>query len=77
MIHSDLVKSLTDDEASILYYMVHESIAPLGYEAKFEFVKMLKLNYVVNYIDILRKKALEEHGGKFDDLKKKIIEFYK
>jgi hypothetical protein len=77
MIHSELVKSLTDDEASILYYIVHKGISPLGYEPKFEFIKMLRLNYVVNYLDILKKDALEEHSNKFDDLKKKITEFYK
>ena len=49
-------------------------LEPLSIRAKFQYLKMLRLNVVGKIIDVLQAQALEEKKEIFNSLKKKLSE---
>jgi hypothetical protein len=73
MIHSETLRSLTEEELSILYYICgHPKILGSMVQPKLEFIKMFKLDVLMKLIEIFKQHALEEKKSIFDELSKKL-----
>jgi len=72
MIYSWELDTLTDDEKSILFFIVQKSLEPLGYEPNVRCISMLKRDLTLKIIDTLKKQAPEENHQIFDNLKEKL-----
>jgi hypothetical protein len=72
MIYNWELDSLTDDEKSVLFFIVHKSLEPLGYEPNVGWISMLKRDLTVKIIDTLKRQAPEENHQVFDSLKEKL-----
>jgi hypothetical protein len=74
MIYSYTLNSLTEDELSILFYICDLYLKPIGIDAKYDFLKMLKKNTVIPIIENLKQQAQEESKNIFDTLKEKLLQ---
>jgi hypothetical protein len=74
MIYTQTLNSLTEDEYSILFYICQRVLEPLNIDARFEFIKMLRLDITCKIIDTLQKQALDDKQEIFTSLKKKLTE---
>jgi len=72
MILSDTIRSLTEEELSILFFIGDKILSPLGVDVKVEHLKMLKVHALVSILESLKLQALEEKTIFFDSLKEKI-----
>ena len=72
MIYSWELDTLTDDEKSILFFIVQKSLEPLGYEPNVRWISMLKRDLTLKIIDTLKRQAPEENYQIFDNLKEKL-----
>jgi len=74
MIYEQTLRSLSEEELSILFLICDKMLEPLSIRAKFQYLKMLRLNVVGKIIDVLQAQALEEKKEIFNSLKKKLSE---
>ena len=61
MIHSTIIKELTEDELALLWGVVNHFFVPLGYECKYEWLRMVRvgvLEHVLNHCNLK-----EEYNG--------------
>lgn len=72
MIYSWELDALTDDEKSILFFIVHKSLEPLGYEPSVKWISMLKKDLTLKIIDTLKRQAPVENHQIFDNLREKL-----
>jgi len=72
MIYQSTLNTLTEEELSILYFILNNFFAPLGLEPKIDFLKMLRLSVVLPMLDILKPQALEINQIFFESLKNKL-----
>lgn len=74
MIYSQTLKTLDEDELSILFLICEKMFEPIGLNATYHFLKMLRLDITLKIIDVLKNQALDEKKYIFDSLKKKLAE---
>jgi hypothetical protein len=74
MFFTQTLNELNEEELSILFLICQKYLEPLGIQATFNFVKMLKKDITFRIIDVLKSQALEEKKEVFDSLKKKLQE---
>jgi len=74
MIYEQTLRSLNDDELSILFLICEKMFEPINISAKFQYLKMLRLNVILKMIDVLQTQALDEKKEIFNSLKKKLLE---
>lgn len=74
MIYEQTLRSLNDDELSILFLICEKMFEPISINAKFQYLKMLRLDVILKMIDVLQTQALEEKKEIFNSLKKKLLE---
>ena len=74
MFFTQTLNELNEEELSILFLICQKSLEPLGIQATFNFIKMLKKDITFRIIDVLKSQALEEKKEVFDSLKKKLQE---
>lgn len=74
MIFEQTLKTLTEEELSILFLICEKIFEPIGISAKFDYVKMLRLDITLKIIDVLQSQALEEKKEIFSSLKKKLTD---
>lgn len=73
MIHSNTIKLLTEEELSILLYICgHPMVLGQMVAPNIKFIKMFKLNILLQLIEIFKNHALEDKKNIFDNLKKKL-----
>lgn len=72
MIYEQTLRTLTEDELSILFLIVDKFLSPLGVSPAFNYLKMLKLDTTNKIIDILQSQALPEKKETFTTLKNKL-----
>lgn len=72
MIYSWELDVLTDDEKSILFFIIHKSLEPLGYELNVRWMSMLKKDLTLKIIDTLKRQAPVENHQIFDNLIEKL-----
>ena len=73
MIHSETLKSLTEEELAILYYICgHPRVLGSMVEPKIDFIKMFRLDVLKKLIEIFKQHALEDKKNIFDELLKKL-----
>lgn len=72
MIYSQTLKSLTEDEISILFLICDKFLEPLNISPSYNYLKMLNVNVTCRIIDILEAQAKEENKILFQSLKNKI-----
>lgn len=76
MLTNDFIKSLSEEEHSLLYLIVYNAIVRLcNFEPGVEYVKMLKKDPVVRQLEKLKTKAKEECISIIDNLIVKIKEY--
>jgi hypothetical protein len=76
MFTSDFIKSLSEDEHSLLYLIVYNAIVRLcNFEPDISYVKMLKKDPAIKQLEKLKKKANEESISTIDNLIVKIKEY--
>jgi len=74
MIYEQTLRSLNEDELSILFLICEKMFEPININAKFQYLKMLRLNVILKMIDVLQTQAYEEKKEIFNSLKKKLLE---
>jgi len=74
MIYGHTLRSLTEEELSVLFFICEKTLEPLKINSTFNFLKMLNLKVTLRIIDVLKSQALEEKKEVFDSLKKKLTE---
>lgn len=74
MITSDLLKSCSEEEQSILYLVLSIAYEPCGYTPPFSCVKYLRPGILVKIFDSLKKQIKQENITIIDNLQKKILE---
>lgn len=74
MIYEQTLRSLNEDELSILFFICEKMFEPININAKFQYLKMLRLNVILKMIDVLQTQAYEEKKEIFNSLKKKLLE---
>lgn len=73
MIHSETIKLLTEDELSILYYICgHPMILGKFVAPDIKFIRMFKIDRLLQLIEIFKQHALEDKKNIFDELSKKL-----
>jgi hypothetical protein len=70
MIFSHTLDSLSEDEISILYFIVASTMPWL--DTKRDFLKYLRKDIVFRIIEVLKKQALDEYKSIFDTLREKL-----
>lgn len=74
MIYEQTLRSLDEEELSILFLICEKMFEPIKISATFQYLKMLRLNVILKMIDVLQTQALEEKKEVFNSLKKKLTE---
>lgn len=74
MIYEQTLRSLDEEELSILFLICEKMFEPIKINATFQYLKMLRLNVILKMIDVLQTQALEEKKEVFNSLKKKLTE---
>ena len=74
MIYEQTLRSLDEEELSILFLICEKMFEPISIHATFHYLKMLRLNVILKMIDVLQAQALEEKKEVFVSLKKKLTE---
>lgn len=72
MIYGQTLRSLTEDELSILFFICDRMLAPLKLESTFHFLKFLRLDVTCRIIDVLETQALDDKKEIFKSLKNKL-----
>ena len=74
MIFRSTINTLSEEELSILYLIIHNALGPFGIEPRLDFIKMFRLDILLRIIDVLKPQALPDKQDIFDSLKKKLTE---
>lgn len=70
MITSQTLKTLSDEEALVLYFIIEQSMPWL--QPNFNFVKFLRKDVTFKILDTLKRQALPDKQNIFDTLKEKL-----
>lgn len=70
MITANTLQTLTEEEISILFFIVEKSMPWL--QPNFNFIKLLRKDITLRIIDVLKRQAIPEKQSIFDTLKEKL-----
>lgn len=74
MIYGQTLRSLSEDEISILFLICDKLLSPCNVDLSFNYLKMLRLDVTCKIIDVLETQALEEKKEIFRSLKNKLTQ---
>jgi len=74
MIYGQTLRSLSEDEISILFLICDNLLSPCNVDVSFNYLKMLRLDVTCKIIDVLETQALEEKKEIFRSLKNKLTQ---
>lgn len=71
MIHSDTIKSLTEDEHLMLYSLCERIFNDMGLEMKYSWIKMMRVDVLIHFLNNignLRDEYVETRQGLINKL---------
>lgn len=74
MIYGQTLKTLSEEELSILFLICEKFFEPIHIPVKYDFLKMLRVDVVSRMLDVLQRQAVPEKQDVFSTLKKKLTE---
>jgi len=70
MITTHTIKTLSEEEVSVLYFIIEQSMPWLT--PNFNFIKLLRKDITFKILDTLKRQALPDKQNIFDTLKEKL-----
>lgn len=74
MISSEFLSSCSEEEKSIIYFILYNSFVQINYEPSFSIVKFLKKNALLSLLEQAKNLVLPENISLLENLQKKIHE---